>query len=305
MDNKNSVKMNVILSMFIYGTIGIFVKYIPLPSAMVSMIRGMIGAPFLLIILFVKKSKISWNAIKENLVRLCLLGTMLGVNWIFLFESYRYTSVATATLCYYLAPIFIVIIAPFVFKEKMTLKKGMCIIVALLGMIFISGVMENGIPPITEIKGILLGIGAAALYAGIVINNKKLHNISAYDRTIAQLIISAIVLLPYNLVVGNMNHISFTPITLILLLIVGIVHTGVSYFLYFGAMDKLEAQTLAILSYIDPAVAILLSIVVLREPMGIFDIIGAILILGSAMISEYNPNQGDEKPENKSEVVIF
>ncbi len=293
MDSKISAKRNVILSMFIYGTIGIFVKYIPLPSAAVSMLRGMIGAPFLLFILMVKKSRVSWSAIKENLARLCLLGTMLGVNWIFLFESYRYTSVAIATLCYYLAPIFIVAMSPFLFKEKMTFKKGICIIVALLGMIFVSGVAENGIPPITEIKGVILGVGAAVLYAGIVINNKKLHNISAYDRTIAQLIISAIVLLPYNLVSGNMNNITFAPATLILLLIVGIIHTGVSYFLYFGAMDKLEAQALAILSYIDPAVAILLSILVLREPMGIFDILGAILILGSAMISEYTPKRND------------
>ncbi len=299
MNNKNSAKMNVILSMFIYGTIGIFVNYIPLPSATVSMIRGMIGAPFLLIILLAKKSKISWKAIRENLARLCLLGTMLGVNWIFLFESYRYTSVATATLCYYLAPIFIVAMSPFVFKEKMTLKKGTCIIVALIGMIFVSGAMENGMPPITEIKGIFLGIGAAILYAGIVINNKKLRNISAYDRTIAQLAISAIVLLPYNLVSGNMSHISFAPLTLILLAIVGIVHTGISYFLYFGSMDKLEAQTLAILSYIDPAVAIILSILVLREPMGMYEIVGAILILGSAMISEYTPNRNEKKIENK------
>ncbi len=290
MENKNSAKMNVILSMFIYGTIGIFVNYIPLPSATVSMFRGVIGAPFLLIILLLKKSKISWNAIKENLIRLCLLGTMLGFNWIFLFESYRYTSVATATLCYYLAPIFIVAMSPFVFKEKMTLKKVACIIVALIGMVFVSGVAENGIPPITEIKGIILGIGAAVLYAGIVINNKKLHNISAYDRTIAQLVISAIVLLPYNLLNGNMNNISFTPTTLILLAIVGIVHTGISYFLYFGSMDKLEAQTLAILSYIDPVVAIILSILVLKEPMSVFDIVGGVLILGSAMISEYAPN---------------
>ncbi len=287
MNSTNSAKFNVILSMFIYGTIGIFVRYIPLPSATVSMIRGMIGAPFLLILLFVRKSKISVSSIKENLVRLCLLGTMLGVNWIFLFEAYRYTSVATATLCYYLAPIFIVAVSPFVFKEQMTLKKVLCIIVALVGMIFVSGVVENGIPTISEIKGVLLGIGAAVLYAAIVVNNKKLHNISAYDRTIAQLIISAVVLLPYNLISGNLGNISFSPVTVILLLIVGIVHTGLSYYLYFGAMDKLNSQSLAILSYIDPAVAIILSACVLREAIGIFDIIGAILILGSAAVSEF------------------
>lgn len=295
MSHAKSAKLNVILSMVIYGTIGIFVRYIPFPSATVSMMRGMIGAPFLFLMLLLKKSKISWRAIQQNGVRLCLLGTMLGINWIFLFESYRYTSVATATLCYYLAPIFIVAVSPFVFKETMTLKKVLCIAVALIGMVFVSGAAENGIPTMAEMKGVLLGIGAAVFYAAIVVNNKKLHHISAYDRTIAQLIISAIVLLPYNLLSGNLETLSFTPTTLLLLAVVGILHTGVSYFLYFGAMDKLNAQTLAILSYIDPVVAILLSACVLKEPLGFGDILGAVLILGSAAISESTPKTKQAK----------
>ncbi len=298
MNSKNSAKLSVVLAMFIYGTIGIFVKYIPMPSAVVSMFRGMIGAPFLLLLLLFKKSKISWKAIKANLVRLIILGTMLGVNWIFLFEAYRYTSVATATLCYYLAPIFIVVVSPFVFKEKMTLKKVLCIAGALVGMVFVSGVVQNGLPTLGEIKGILLGIGAAVLYAAIVVNNKKLHDISGYDRTIAQLVVSAVVLLPYNLICGNMENLTFAPLTIILLVVVGIVHTGLSYYLYFGAMDKLDAQTLAILSYIDPAVAIILSALILRERIGLFDIIGAVLILGSAAISEYTPTGKENKSKS-------
>ncbi len=295
MNSTNAAKCKVIFSMFLYGTIGIFVRYIPLPSATVSMFRGMVGAPFLLLLLWLRKSKISWQAMKENFARLCLLGTMLGVNWIFLFEAYRYTSVATATLCYYLAPILIVAVSPFVFREKMTLKKLLCIAVALVGMVFVSGVAENGIPARRELRGILLGVGAAVLYAAIVVNNKKLRNISAYDRTIAQLVISAVVLLPYNLISGNLESISFAPVTVVLLVIVGVVHTGLSYYLYFGAMEKLDAQTLAILSYIDPAVAVLLSALVLREQVGIFDIAGAVLILGSAAVSEYTPRKLKEQ----------
>ncbi len=301
MNGTNSAKLQVILSMLIYGTIGIFVRYIPLPSATVSMLRGMIGAPFLLVLLLVKRSKISWKAIKANGIRLCFLGAMLGINWIFLFEAYRYTSVAVATLCYYLAPIFIVAVSPFVFKEKMTPKKLICIAVALIGTVFVSGVAENGIPPISEIKGILLGIGAAVLYAAIVINNKKLHDISAYDRTMAQLIISAVVLLPYNFFSGNLESISLTPMTLLLLAVVGIVHTGLSYYLYFGAMERLNAQSLAILSYIDPAVAILLSACVLREPMSLLDAVGAVLILGAALVCEYTPSRERIGKRNRTE----
>ncbi len=292
MHQNNTARTNVILSMVIYGSIGVFVRYIPFPSATVSMFRGLIGAPFLLLLLALKRSRISWSAIRENLGRLCVLGVTLGLNWILLFEAYRYTSVATATLCYYLAPIFIVAVSPFVFREKMTVKKAVCIAVALLGMVFVSGVVKNGIPSASEIKGVLLGIGAAVFYAATVLNNKKLHDISAYDRTIAQLIISALVLLPYNLLSDNLTGLSFAPLTVVLLLVVGIVHTGISYYLYFGAMDKLPAQTLAILSYIDPVVAIILSACLLREPIGVYDMVGAVLILGSAFVCEYTPDKG-------------
>lgn len=285
MDTQTSAKLKVLSSMFIYGTIGIFVRYIPLPSSVTAMARGLIGAPFLLLVLLLKRSRLSWAAIRRNLPLLCLLGVMLGVNWILLFESYRYTSVATATLCYYFAPIFLVALSPFVFHEKMTVRKLLCILAALLGMVFVSGVSKAGFSP-GEIKGVLLATGAAAFYACIVISNKKLRDISAYDRTIMQLIISAVVLLPYNLLTGSFSGLSLSPFVFLMLAIVGILHTGIAYYLYFGSMEALKSQTLAILSYIDPVVAVLLSALLLKEPLGLSGVLGAVLILGAALVSE-------------------
>ena len=286
MDKTAAAKWKVISSMFIYGTIGVFVRYIPLPSSVTAMMRGLIGAPFLLLVLLLKRSHLSGRDIKRNLPLLCLSGLMLGANWILLFESYRYTTVATATLCYYFAPIFLVAASPFVFREPMTLRKLLCILAALAGMVFVSGVAENGIPAPGELQGVLLAVGAAALYACIVIANKKLRGISAYDRTIMQLAISALVLLPYNLLSGGFAGLRLTPFICLMLLIVGVVHTGVAYYLYFGSMEDLNSQTLAILSYIDPVVAVLLSALVLKEPLGAAGLLGAVLILGAALVSE-------------------
>lgn len=286
MGKAAAAKVKVISSMFIYGTIGVFVRYIPLPSSVTAMMRGLIGAPFLLLVLLLRRSRPSGKEIKSNLPLLCLSGLMLGLNWILLFEAYRYTTVATATLCYYFAPIFLVAASPFVFKERMTLRKILCILAALAGMVFVSGVAENGIPSAGELRGVLLAIGAAALYACIVIANKKLKNISAYDRTIMQLAVSALVLLPYNLLSGGFAGMMLSPFICLMLLIVGVVHTGIAYYLYFGSMEELKSQTLAILSYIDPVVAVLLSALVLREPLGGPDILGAVLILGAALVSE-------------------
>lgn len=295
MDKQAAAKAKVILSMFIYGTIGVFVRYIPLPSSLIAMVRGLLGAPFLLLVMLVQKKRLSGAVIRKNLPLLCVLGVLLGTNWILLFESYRFTTVATATLCYYTAPIFIVAASPFLLRERMTLRKLLCVLTALLGMVFVSGVAEKGIPSLGEIRGVLLALGAAVLYAAIVMLNKKLKDISAFDRTIMQLAISALVLLPYNMLSGGFQGISLSGFSALMLLVVGVVHTGFAYYLYFGSMEDLNSQTLAILSYIDPVVAVILSALILGEKLGLFGLTGAVLILGAAVVSELPEKQTVKK----------
>lgn len=250
---------------------------------------------FLLLVVLVTKNKISLRNIKRNFLVLALSGAAIGFNWIFLFEAYNYTTVATATLTYYLAPFFVMLASPFLLKEKLTLKQFICLIGALLGMVFVSGIIKHGIPEPDEIKGILFGLGAALLYATVIILNKKLKDISAYEKTIMQLGTAAIVVLPYTLLTEDISSIEFTSLSVILLFVAGIVHTGIAYALYFNSMQDLKAQTVAIFSYIDPAVAILLSTFILKEEMDIYGIIGAVLILGSAFISEINLNTKHKK----------
>ena len=284
----NKAKLELIASMFIFGTIGIFVRHIPLPSSMIALVRGFVGAFFVLLFVYLKKSKLDKTAIKKNFVMLALSGAFIGINWILLFESYNYTTVATATLCYYMQPIFVILASPILLKEKLTVKKVVCVAVALIGMVFVSGVLQTGIPALSEAKGILYGLGAACFYATVVLMNKKITDISAYDKTIMQLGMGAIVLSPYVMLTQDFGAatVSMTPSLWLLLLFVGLVHTGVAYALYFDSMKDLKAQTLAIFSYIDPIVAIILSALLLKESMGLYGVIGAVLVLGSTFISE-------------------
>ena len=273
------------LSMVIFGTIGVFRRYIPLPSSLVAMSRGLTGMLFLLLVMLLRKRGMNRTAVRRKLGLLCLSGAAIGVNWILLFEAYNYTSVATATLCYYLAPMFVILASPLVVGERLTAKKLICVLTALLGMVFVSGVLETG-GGSSDLKGVLLGLGAAVLYASVVLMNKQLGDVPAYDRTIVQLGSSAAVLLPYVLLTENLGALTFTPGTIGLLLVVGVVHTGIAYALYFGSLMQLKAQTAAILSYIDPVVAVLLSALVLREHMSLLSGLGAVLVLGAAVVSE-------------------
>ena len=286
--NQTQIKSrnNLILSMCIFGTIGILRRYIPLSSSLVALVRGIIGSVFLMMVLLISKKSLDKQALRKNLPMLSLSGAAIGFNWILLFEAYNYTSVATATLCYYLAPILMILASPMVLKERLTKKSILCTVTALVGMVLVSGITETGFSGLSELKGILLGIGAAVLYAGVILMNKKISGIPSYDKTILQLATASAALLPYVLLTEDLSVISLTPVAVLLLLVAGIIHTGFAYWLYFGSMNDLPSHTVALLSYMDPILAILLSVVLLREPMSLSAAIGAVLILGAAYISE-------------------
>ncbi len=281
---ESKAKMLFILSMLIFSTIGIFRRNIEVSSSVIALYRGVIGVVFILIVLAVKKQKINFTVIKENLVLLLISGISLGLNWVLLFESYKYTTIATATLCYYMSPIIVIILSHFLFKERLNKFKIFCISLALLGMALITGFFGTNT---LEIKGVVYGLSAACLYSLIVILNKKMPDIPSFDKTIFQLFVSAIVLLVYIVVEGNTGEIIVSELNdLTLLIIMGVIHTGLAYVLYFGSIGKLKAQTSALYSYIDPLFAIILSAVVLGETMGITGIVGAIFILGSTIIND-------------------
>lgn len=281
-----TAKVKLISSMFIFGTIGLFVRYIPLPSSVIACVRGLVGMLFLLLVMALRHKKLDTAAIKRNALVLIFSGAAIGINWILLFEAYRFTTVATATLCYYLAPMFVLLASPFVLRERLTLRKLLCVLVSLVGMVFISGVLDSGISSVSELAGIFLGLGAAVFYASVVLLNKKMNAISANDRTVMQLGIAALTVLPYILLTEDISALQTTPLAIGLLLFVGIVHTGIAYAMYFGSLKDLHAQTAAIFSYIDPIVAIILSALLLNEQMGWTGVVGAVLILGSALVSE-------------------
>lgn len=279
-------KRDLIFSVSVFGTIGIFVRWIGLPSSVIALVRGAVGAAFLLLLARFRHVPIDRAALRRRWQLLLLSAAMMSFNWITLFEAYRYTTVATATLCYYMAPIFVTLISPVLLRERLTARKLLCVFLALAGMVFVSGVPQSGLPGPSEAKGILLALCSAALYAGVILINKYLAGVPAYDRTLLQLACAAAVMIPYILLTEDLSAMSVTPLGAVLLLIVAVFHTGWCYALYFGSMTVLSAQTVALFSYIDPIVAILLSALLLREPLGWSGILGAALVLGSTLVSE-------------------
>lgn len=283
---KTKSYLMFISSMLIYGTIGIFRRYIPVSSALLAFIRGVMGATVLFIFVNAKGKKVRHDIGIRNVLLLALSGGAMGFNWILLFEAYNYTTVATATLCYYMEPTIVILISPLIFKEKLTAKKIICAAIALAGMVFVSGILNGQETQIQDIKGISFGLGAAVLYSTVVVLNKIVQIEDAYEKTIIQLLSAAIVLIPYLLFTEDFSSIQLSGFAIIMIIVVGIIHTGIAYALYFGSMKELSSQSIAVLSYIDPVSALILSAVILHEKLSIFGIIGAVLIIGAALFSE-------------------
>ena len=285
--NKDYFKSYIALvaSMLMFGTLGIVRRYIPLSSAMLAMCRGVLGSVFLLFFVLVRGGKLKLPE-RRTALRLVLTGAIMGLNWMLLFEAYNYTTVAAATMCYYMQPTIVILLSPLVFRERLGAKRLACAGAAIVGMLFVSGVLSGDAGQMQDIRGIIFGLGAAVFYATVIILNKKVVVEDIYAKTIIQLAGAALVMIPYVLITEGVPELALTPADIGLVLLVGVVHTGVTYALYFGSMQRLRAQTVAVLSYIDPVFALLLSAAVLHESLTPLGIVGAVLIIGSAIISE-------------------
>ena len=283
----NNARTTLILVMCLFGSIGIFVRNINLSSSQIALARGTIGSLVLLFATLTGKQHISWKAVKPNFLLLLLSGMAIGFNWLFLFEAYKYTSIANATLSYYFAPIFVMLLSAPLLKEGLNISKLLSITIAMLGMFLIVGSTHRAVQT-EHLIGIGYGLLAAALYAAVILMNKFIKGLSGLETTLIQLAAASCVLFPYVNKTSGINLTALDGNSLALLLVVGIVHTGLAYLLYFSSLRKLPGQSIAVLSYIDPFSAILMSSLFLGERMSVVQAVGGFLILGATFLSEYD-----------------
>lgn len=281
-------RIMLIISMTVFGTLGLFVRNISVSSGELALYRAILAALLITVYLFVTKQRIPFSEIKREISLLLLSGIAMGFNWILLFEAYKYTTVSVATLSYYFAPVIVTVACSILFKEKMTAKQWICFFMSTLGIVLITGLGDLSAQN-SHFIGILFGLGAACLYATVILLNKFIKKVEGIHRTFLQFIAAILVLIPYvgftsGITLSNLNSTGW-----VCLLIVGFVHTGMTYCLYFSSLKELPGQKTAILSYIDPLVAVLVSVLVLGEGMTAMQVIGGVLILGFTLWNEITP----------------
>ena len=289
--NRSKYLILFVASMVIFGTNGLIVANISLGSAEIVLMRTFLGSLFLLAIVLVKRS-FSFADLKADLIPATIGGAALGLNWVLLFSAYRSAGVGLSTLTYYCGPIIVLALSPVLFKEKLTWNKLLAIAAVAVGMFCITGDIEPGSDVQT---GILFGGGAALLYASLIVANKRVKRLSGLNCAMYELIVAFFVVLIYLIASNAKLPVIPAAEDIVWVLVIGLVNTGLAYYLYFSSLQKLPGQTVALVCYIDPLTALLVSGAFLGEKLFAVQIAGAVLILGGACLGELK----FKKTENK------
>ena len=288
MNTHASARLKLTASMVIFGTLGIFTRNIAVSSGELALYRAILAAGLILVYLAAGRKPIPFKKIRRELPLLLLSGMAMGINWVLLFSAYRFTTISMATLSYYFAPVIVTAVCPFLFREKLTAKQILCFVMSTIGLVLITGIgdlVQNS----THLLGIAFGFGAAVLYATVILLNKFIRKVDGLHRTFLQFLAAIVTLIPYVALTSGINLAVLDSTGWICLLIVGFFHTGITYCLYFSSLKVLPGQKAAILSYIDPLVAVLVSVMILRETMTLWQTVGGCLILGFTLWNELAP----------------
>ena len=269
-------------AMLLFGTLGLFVRQAHVAGDVLAFLRTLIGAAFLGVLLLFQRHRIQKIGGRQ-LLYVLLSAAFLGFNWVFLFEAYAAATISIATVIYYTAPLLALLAAVFLFHESVTLRIVLGIVLTMGGLLCITQVTGTAV----QLKGILFAAAAALCYAGVLLTNRFLHDIDGLYFTFLQLLCSAGILFVYLQLEGRIQLIPELPAaSWPWIMCIAVVHTGVAYMLYFTSLHHLTSSQAAVGSYLDPCIALLLSIFLLREPSTLMQGIGIAAIVGGIIISD-------------------
>ena len=279
--------LKYIFALLLFGSNGIVASLIHLSSYEIVLLRTLIGSLLLIAIFFIAREKLTFYKYKTQSIFLAVSGIAMGTSWIFLYEAYDEIGVSLASLAYYCGPVIVMILSPILFGEKLTKLKVCSFLVVLVGIFLVNGTaFENGV----SVWGLACGLLSAICYSLMVMFNKKANDITGLENSMLQLFVA---FLTVAIFVGIKQgyRMEIDTQSIIPILVLGLLNTGIGCYFYFSSIGKLPVQTVAICGYLEPLSAVLFSVIFLKETMLPIQIIGAVLIIGGAMLGEYRKRQ--------------
>jgi len=258
----------------IWGSNGVIVNLVVLDPYQIAFFRvffaSLVLAPF--IIVFKWKEFVD---ARRSLLLLLLNGLLLCLGWSFLFASMKLIPIADAVLLNYLAPIFTAALAPVILKERLEKVAVPAILLSMTGIILISynDIMRGGV---SDSLGVLYGVLAGLTYAGFIISSKKLReDVSSVVTAFYSYVFAAAFLAPA--ILHQIPVLQMSSITL--LLILGSINTALAVTLYFYGLGLIKAHKAVIMTYLEPASAVVFGAFFLGQVPNLLAAIGGILIV--------------------------
>lgn len=278
-----------VAAMLIFGSNGVFASMLEMSGAQLVLLRTLIGGAVLLIIILISRSRTPKEVLLREKWRLLFAGVCLGANWALLFEAYNLMNVSLATLTYYTAPVLVLVLAPLVLKERQNGLAYLGMAVVIVGMLLVVGTDfgEGGV----SATGLIVGLGSAVFYAMLMLVNKQITGVSGLNLTFIEIVIAAVILMPYVLATSGGVPLPTDARGIFALLFLCTVNTGFACWLYFSSMNRLPAKAVALMGYFDPVSALIFSAVFLDERLSGVQLAGAVLVLGGALVGQFRPRR--------------
>ncbi len=278
-----------VAAMLIFGSNGVFASMLEMSGAQLVLLRTLIGGAVLLIIILISRSRTPKEVLLREKWRLLFAGVCLGANWALLFEAYNLMNVSLATLTYYTAPVLVLVLAPMVLKERQNGLAYLGMAVVIVGMLLVVGTDfgEGGV----SATGLIVGLGSAVFYAMLMLVNKQITGVSGLNLTFIEIVIAAVILLPYVFATSGGVPLPTDARGIFALLFLCTVNTGFACWLYFSSMNRLPAKAVALMGYFDPVSALIFSAVFLDERLSSVQLAGAILVLAGALVGQFRPRR--------------
>ncbi len=279
---NNKAFIQYIAALLLFGSNGIVASRIELNSQHIVLLRTLIGSLLLLAIFFISGGRFTFYKHKQQSLFLAFSGVAMGASWMFLYEAYDRIGVSIASLLYYCGPVIVMLLSPLLFRERLSAKAVGGFLAVIVGVVLINGAALDGTG---DTLGVIFGLLSAVMYAFMVIFNKKATGIVGLENATIQLTIAFLTVA----VSAGLQHgyaIPISPKSILPILILGLLNTGVGCYFYFSSIGKLKVQTVAVCGYAEPLSAVLFSALFLKEALAPLQIIGAVLIIGGAMTGE-------------------
>lgn len=278
-----------VAAMLIFGSNGVFASMLEMSGAQLVLMRTLIGGAVLLIIILISRSRTPKEVLLREKWRLLFAGVCLGANWALLFEAYNLMNVSLATLTYYTAPVLVLVLAPLVLKERQNSLAYLGMVIVIAGMLLVVGT-DFGQGGVT-VTGLVVGLGSAVFYAMLMLVNKQITGVSGLNLTFIEIVIAAVILLPYVFATSGGVPLPTDARGIFALLFLCTLNTGFACWLYFSSMNRLPAKAVALMGYFDPVSALIFSAVFLDERLSTVQFIGAVLVLAGALVGQFRPRR--------------